>query len=400
MLRRLRSPTSLLILLLAALSVAGFVRLFELRFAAGDVYPPYSSLRADPLGTKVLHDALRDTSDFEVSRNFLPVDKIATPGETTIFYTGARFDFWPYDEVDQLDGLAKNGARVIVTFLPEANQKAVRKLIHGAAKKKNAPAKPLRGKDKEEETPSDMPFSDVAKQWGFSLARFKSQSSRPVTPKLTAAAMQPDIEPALSWHTAIYFSDPQPVWRILYRAGGQPVVMERELGRGCIVIATDSYFLSNEAMRAERAPRLLAWLLGSRSRVVFDETHLGVEEKPGISTLVRKYRLEGLLGAIAVLAGLFVWESSSPFLPPRADAVDLQTVIGKDSAAGFVSLLRRGIPPSRLIRVCMDEWHKSPGNRSPNWSATLARIEALVAQTGRGPLEVYRAISQTLTEKK
>src|SRR2546427_9645317 len=47
-----------LLLVLLAVFVLGVGRLFQLRFEAGDVYPPYSSLRADPLGTKALFESL------------------------------------------------------------------------------------------------------------------------------------------------------------------------------------------------------------------------------------------------------------------------------------------------------------------------------------------------------
>ena len=45
-------------LFLAAGFVYGVIHLFALRFEAGDVYPEYSSLRADPLGLKGFYDAL------------------------------------------------------------------------------------------------------------------------------------------------------------------------------------------------------------------------------------------------------------------------------------------------------------------------------------------------------
>ena len=48
----------LLALAVAALFVAGLIQLFLLRFKAGDVYPAYSSLRSDPLGTQVLFESL------------------------------------------------------------------------------------------------------------------------------------------------------------------------------------------------------------------------------------------------------------------------------------------------------------------------------------------------------
>jgi hypothetical protein len=212
--------------------------------------------------------------------------------------------------------------------------------------------------------------------------------------------MTPETEPALSWPPALFFSRPGGEWRVLYRCDGTPCVMERKYGLGSVVIASDSYFLSNEAMRAERAPRLLAWLAGSRPRIVFDETHLGVRENPGIATLVRKYNLGGLLAAIAGLAALFVWHSTSPFLPPKPDRDDAQIITGKDSAAGFVSLLQRGIPPSRLIEVCLGEWKKSFTHRPGKFSGALPRVEAAAAGGERQPLATYQTISKILAEKK
>ena len=44
--------------LVLAVFVAGLILLFRLRLGQGDVFPAYSSLRADPLGTLALHDSL------------------------------------------------------------------------------------------------------------------------------------------------------------------------------------------------------------------------------------------------------------------------------------------------------------------------------------------------------
>ena len=49
-----------LVALIAALAllVAGLGLLFHWRLGQGDLFPAYSSLRADPLGTRALHDSL------------------------------------------------------------------------------------------------------------------------------------------------------------------------------------------------------------------------------------------------------------------------------------------------------------------------------------------------------
>jgi len=52
------------------------------------------------------------------------------------------------------------------------------------------------------------------------------------------------------------------------------VVIERDFGKGSVVIATDSYFVSNESMEQDRHADLLAWLIGANKNVVFDEAHL------------------------------------------------------------------------------------------------------------------------------
>ena len=50
--------TRTLFLLLLALFVTGLYQLMALRFDSGDIYPPYSTLRSDPLGTKILYSTL------------------------------------------------------------------------------------------------------------------------------------------------------------------------------------------------------------------------------------------------------------------------------------------------------------------------------------------------------
>lgn len=392
--KRSQWPLAVLILLLVSVAFFGFLRLFEFRFQSGDIYPPYSSLRTDPLGTKVLHDALQQVSGLTVSRNYQSLNKIPGPGGAAIFYTGASTDPWGVQDAGRLETLARNGARLIVTLLPveEISKTAAspRPKKPGAEKKANGP--------KKESEPELIDFRKIARGWGITLAYRTAQANSDSSP-LIAYSMLPDTEASISWHTALYFPKPSPEWRVLYRCDGAPSIMERPFGRGSIVLAADSYFLSNEAMRTERTPRLLASLLGSHSRIIFDETHLGVQEKPGIATLVRKYNLGGLMAAIAILAALFVWHSSS-FLPPRPDYDDTEIIMGKDSSAGFVSLLRRGIAPSRLIEVCVDQWKKSLAHIPGNAGGMLAQIESAAAQGGREPVGTYRAISQILAEKK
>src|SRR5713101_8912577 len=77
--------------LLVAVFGIGIVELFLLRFSAGDVYPPYSSLRADPSGTRALYESLEKIPGATVARHLKPLS-LLEGAEGIVFYTGASPD--------------------------------------------------------------------------------------------------------------------------------------------------------------------------------------------------------------------------------------------------------------------------------------------------------------------
>jgi hypothetical protein len=163
----------------------------------------------------------------------------------------------------------------------------------------------------------------------------------------------------LAWHSATVFTNLDNSWRTIYARGTNPVVIERRFGRGSVVMATDSYFLSNEAMRKDRHADLLAWFVGPNRHVIFDEAHHGIMDTSGVATLIRNYRLHGLAAGLLVLAALFIWKNSLSLVPPHADEKSENYVAGKDATAGFVNLLRRNVPARDVLSVCFAEWTKS-----------------------------------------
>lgn len=55
------------------------------RFSAGDAYPPYSSLRSDPLGSRVLFESLDRLDGTQALRNYRSLDKLeGGPGQTLL----------------------------------------------------------------------------------------------------------------------------------------------------------------------------------------------------------------------------------------------------------------------------------------------------------------------------
>lgn len=84
-----------------------------------------------------------------------------------------------------------------------------------------------------------------------------------------------DLPEKLLWRSGAVMLRLDKAWRVIYARGAEAVLIERAYGRGSVVVATDTFFASNEALRDERQSGLLAWLIGPSRRVIFDETHLG-----------------------------------------------------------------------------------------------------------------------------
>lgn len=432
MLMRRFLPWALALLLVATFGY-GLLHLFALRFAQGDVYPSYSSLRADPLGTKALFDALGRMQSLETTRNFRPLQQLKPAEPVTLFYLGVSSDaIWDRAELRHFETLVGSGSRAVFAFAPKGPVAPMKK---EPAKKETEPAKaeekqaeekkaeePAKEAEKQEaekenekspvepEVASLLAFDQVAERWGVRIAlvtRVVSKGGKTAKPQdpphnehaaATLADSESALEGDLPYRSAIYFTDLQPAWRVLYRVADQPVLIERPWGDGTLVLAGDSFFLSNEALRDEPRPKLLAWLADAHRTVVFDEEHHGIREETGIAALAQKYRLQGALVALLVVAALVIWRSSVPFVRVAQEEDDDERVEGRDAAEAFSSLLRRSIAPSRILEACIAEWRKS-FSRSPREAAA---IEAVLAEENarpareRSPVAAYRRISEAL----
>jgi len=421
----LRKPllSLLLALLLGGGFASGLTRLFVLRYEIGDVYPPYSSLRADPLGTKAIAEALDNLPGVEVRRNFKPLPKLRAGGPVTLVYTGVPHKaYWTEQELAAFESLIVTGSRAVFTFYPfeekpndkeeERSDKKERvkkkEKVEKEPEAKKNPAKDQKdgrdSKEKEldESEKSLIDFGTVAKRWGFQfdyLPKEKEAYDR------HAALVEPGgfLESDISWHSALYFRDLKPHWKVLYMCGTMPVVMERKYGDGSIVLVADSFLISNEALRQERHPRLLARLFSGPPTVIFDEESHGLRDDPGIASLARKYRLHGVVAGLVLLAVFFVWKNAVRFIPAyEPQFAENDVIAGKESGEGFINLIRRSIRPSAIFETCLAEWRKAFAHKPRE----LAKVEEIWAQEQtrpareRDPIAAYRAISRALVRKK
>jgi hypothetical protein len=412
--------------------IFGVVQLFLLRFEAGDVYPAYSSLRSDPLGIRALYSSLENMNKNRVSRNYLTLQNLKLEDHTALFYVGVEvFDAESVSAewLEVFERLTSNGGRLILSFLPSKKKPADWRMSTCIApaedvkdtdktSQKNGHDDSEKSGDNDEDTSQTAPDRQIQdasgkcvslkKKWGvtFGYAEELSEKADHLGDDLPQTHGI-GLPKTISWHTALFFDELDDIWQVIYSANGRPVVIERPYRKGSLVLSADSFFLSNEALRSERHPELLAWTLGESANVVFDETHLGIFKHPAVLTLIKKYRFHWFLFTIALLAFLFIWKNSVYFVPPskRSWAQPGQDFSSeRDSTQGLISLLRRNIPARQLLQICIREWERSihPHKRSHDdklkqVKSALQRIETQSPKS-IDPVWGYRQISKIISK--
>lgn len=352
------------LLFLVILAAAGIARLFQVRMGGGEGYPPYSTLRADPLGARVLLESLQLLPERDADRWLEPLDKLpADRGQTVILAGMRRGGVFAADDFNEIDRLARVGSRVVVafraSFVTYPHDEPETKKTESSNDKKDA-------SDESPEKTKIKPEPAVPPSWmvGTKLRWIVHAGDEDALKAPGAPAELPD---ALPWRSDATFDIPSADsasasfagWRVVYRApgGDEPVLIERDLGLGSVVLMADAFLLSNEALQLQREPAFLAWLLGSGSRVLFAEHHLGVMQDQGVAVLARRYGLGAAFFTALAVAALAVWRMAAPFVPPPP--ADDELAPDHAPTAGLEALLRRTVSPARLPQVCLDEWRRT-----------------------------------------
>jgi hypothetical protein len=328
-------------LALCVLTVAfaiGLFQIFRIRLVAGDLYPEWSSLRSDPDGTRVLFDSLAATGRVVTVRQYKTLAQSPERGATILFlgYSPNSLVSASNGDLDGFEQSARSGNRLVFAMNPEQ----------------------WSGPPKQEAD------SALAKKWGVAVDRVPGKADD-------------DIE--------LYFAKAAN-WKPDITEKSRPVVIERAFGSGSIVLTTSSEVFANQNLAADRNSALLVQLIGDNARVIFDESHLGVQDTGSMLGLVHKYRLDGALWGLLAVAIAFVWNHAAGFPPPEPRLAAATT--GHDSRAGLAQLLRRQIPTSRIIDVCVSEWER-----------TNTRVKLPKPGNQADPIETYRSFQRELTSK-
>jgi hypothetical protein len=427
------------------------VHVLLLRYERGDIYPAYSTLRADPLGARAYFEALDSIKGYSAERGFNFLHQELEGKPATMFYLGfeaEEISSFSKDEVAQLDAYVRDGGRVVVTMTPDqsddinsaANEKKKKEDEKKTEDKKSSPDKNSvnatpedkddastglqteqekyerdelrKEKEEYEKTDPNPPPSafryhrSIAAIWGFGWdnthEKPKDKAATPAKgsddsddsddddqsdenkPEVMAFHAGADgLEPTMPWKSATYFVRLEPEWQVLYRAKSQPVLIRRSWGRGEIIVASDSYPVSNEALRNSRSPALLSLIAGPAGPLLFDETHLGTQKQEGVMFLMNKFRLEGYLYGVLAVMLLFLWRNSLPLVPPPVRHAGLLggAISGKDSRSGLVNLLRRNIGVAEILPASFAEWKRTVTPAQSHLNERMAAMTATLSNT-------------------
>jgi len=391
-----RWPTLLLIVLLAS-TAAGFGVLFSMRLNRGDSFPVYSSQRADPLGTRVLYDSLSELPGLHVSRSFAPLAELADQPSRTIILAGLNVADW--SSVSErtwtaVDRTVRRGSRLIIAMHAVHDRESADGPFGAdakAQKKKKPEQKPEESKPektKQDEVKSELTVDLGAKWSAPAQKRWLMGDAKRAE---TASAEFPE---RLRSGSDIFFKlEANTPWTVLYRRGTEPVMIERTLGRGSIVVVADAYFLSNEAIQRDRAPALLAWLIGRETEVEFNEGALGVVEDRGVMALARSYGLTGAFIAFAIAAALFIWNRTALFIPPASESEE--AALTYNQVAGLEALMRRTFARDELAAACMKEWQPT----ARDVDVTRAQQASDAAPAKSSPALIYNTIVRALRHR-
>jgi len=337
--------------------LAGLTSIVQSRAERADSYPAFSSYRTLPEGTSVLYEALRRSPGMTAVRNIQPLGTVHF-NNTAILMLGVSpislngNGQWFSD----MEELADKDNRVIIGLLPHRAR-----FIQAE-------------KDQ---------LEDALTRWNIRLAFVRQ------------IGLRDEEDDKLTPDWPMYFAQSKG-WEALREENGKPVVIERATGKGTIVLMANSFLLTNAAMVEDRQTAFLLNLIGPVHRTIFDETHFGIEETGSIAALARRYRLQGLVLGLVLVASLFIWKSAAGF-PPAPGMRSPQAVTGEDSAAAFLNLIRRNIRRDDILSTCVEEWRKMYRRKAGSSLQTAIDL----AESGRkNPAQTYAQIQQVLGAKQ
>ncbi len=421
--------TWLTLAILLVLMIAAFASIMEMRFSPGDIYAHYSTKRSDPLGARAFYESLDRMPGVEVSRNLSSPQRIKGLDEDTALVLlglprGALVRLRAPDDSPVMDAV-REGTRLVIVMNPGYVPLAAKKEDENWLERREKIKKELHEKEGDEEEDEDQELKKLLGELFLDYIRIELKAQegfeRPEQGwevEAVGSDFEEDAEEGLpelpkvfpNWYSQYRFENVESPWSEVARVEDLPVVVQRPYGKGRIVMASDAYFSSNEALWKKGDTTFLWWLIGGKKKVVFDETIHGSEESGGIMKLIRRYRLHGFFAGLLVFLILLAWSGGSSLVPgseemERGLTGDGGAVSGEDASSGMVRMLRRSIRPAELLDQCVTLWQESSSGAGAALSPAQKTEMEKVQQTRRSrpkelPLNVaYEKLVQVLRKK-
>ena len=432
--RRTRWTLVGLVLLFLILALV-FSGVLKMRLSSGDIYPHYSSLRSDPLGTKALYESLQRMPGVAVERNFRTASNIEGVDQSaTVLLLGVPRASLVWLDIGEEDALLKSvagGARLVIAVNPglvprtgkaaEAEWWRRHQRIRKAQRESGEVGRELTAEERKEiidelrrekregiEAEDVELFENLISHLGARVVIPESFDRPDDGWEIEASGSLPGALP--DWFSQCRLDKLGPEWRVLATISrtGEPVIAERAYGKGTVVLASDAYFASNEALWAGASSEFLLWLMGDKGRVIFDESIHGARRSSNVAQWMLRHRLHGVVFGLLLVAGLFAWRSGSSLVPKRADldsgSDDGNVVMGEGIESGLAKLLRRSVEPSSLLARCVALWRESTAlgrgtSRRRSDSETAREIDSVVG-SGGDPVASYREIVEILQRRR
>jgi len=387
--------------------MGSIVYLFQLRFSYGDIYPEYSTYRSDPFGCKVLYESLQLTG-FNAKRCLDSTSHIEHPENSVLFRNNIKSEYELVSDTQAMNFIYSGGT-LIAALSPDirlgkkrGGKSKIEKIEKKKAEKAEAEKKDVDGL--EEGKKKDLHFENLyrAKLEKVDLDSMKNHSNDIIaTPN--SEVLDLHCKPIVC-DSGKFFKIDKKDWTVLYCiSDDKPVIIKTSLGRGTLVLAVSSFFLSNEAMKNAPNPYFLASLC-LKKNIFFDEHALGISEPKNIVWLIKKYKLHFFLINLLLLLLLFFWHNALAFsnictnisLPGNNE---LPIINARIPISAQESLLRSRLSKKDLLDLAFGEWLKIAVFLNIS-DSKIEKIKKIINSQSVSNFEKYNEINLILSEKE
>jgi hypothetical protein len=331
--------------------------LLDLRFKKGESFPEYSSLRADPLGTKVFFESLQRLKYLQVSRNYQCPEKVSYTKSVLIFLD-INPDLFIVGSVftRYVETLLRRENRVVISF-------SDRQLFGSELLKSSY-------------------NSDDSVDFNPGI-RFKSE---PVKTSETTNSV--DIFKGMLWPGSLQlFSDS--TWCKIVTRDSSMVLGEKNVQKGELIILNNGYNLCNQGLQENNktilSNPLIPYCIGTFSTIIFDEWHHGIVKRMGVSALVQKFGFTPVIVFFIIWFLLLAWYINgynTKVCIPETNIAD------ESETDSLLLLLSSKISETKIIETCKQEWKNSfPSKEIP-------------VEDGKNTIEKYNSLFKKLTKNK